>query len=96
MKNIDAGTLTRMIVLALALINSGLAMFGYDIIPFDEEQLSNFINMAFLGVASIWAWYKDNPVTTIGKKNNAKMKKEKAERKIEKLNGTGGGAPPLG
>lgn len=87
MRNIDAGTLTRMIVLALALVNSGLAMFGYDVIPLDEEQLSNFINMAFLGVASIWAWWKNNPITKEAKWGQEKTNKYKAEKKYAKATG---------
>ncbi|WP_328797888.1 phage holin [Mammaliicoccus vitulinus] len=83
----NAGTLTRMIVLALALINSGLAMFGYNVIPFDEEQLSNFINMAFLGVATIWAWWKNNPVTKEAKWADQKKDKYKAEKKFSKATG---------
>ena len=87
MKNIDAGTLTRTIVLALALVNSGLAMFGYYVIPLDEEQLSNFINMAFLGVATILAWWKNNPITKEAKWADEKKDKYKAEKKYKKATG---------
>lgn len=87
MKNIDAGTLTRTIVLALALVNSGLAMFGYDVIPLDEEQLSNFINMAFLGIATVLAWWKNNPITKEAKWGQAKTDKYKAEKKYKKATG---------
>ncbi len=87
MKNIDAGTLTRMIVLALALINSGLAMFGYNVIPFDEEELTNFINMAFLGIATVLAWWKNNPITKEAKWGQEKINKYKAEKKYTKATG---------
>ena len=39
MKNVDAGTLTRIIVLMLALINQGLALSGFNPIPVDEDAL---------------------------------------------------------
>ena len=87
MEKVDAGTLTRIIVLMLALINSGLAMFGYDIIPVDEEGIANFINLAFLGVASIWAWWKNNPVTKEAKWADEKKDKYKAEKKMAKASG---------
>ncbi len=87
MKNIDAGTLTRMIVLIIALINQALALTGFNPIPVDEEALYQFISMAFMGVASIWAWWKNNPVTTEAKWADEKKKKYKAEKRMAKATG---------
>ncbi|TFU88317.1 phage holin [Mammaliicoccus sciuri] len=87
MKNIDAGTLTRIIVLVLALINQALALTGFNPIPVDEDALYQFISMAFMGVASIWAWWKNNPVTKEAKWADEKKKKYKAEKKMAKATG---------
>ncbi|WP_426356045.1 phage holin [Mammaliicoccus sciuri] len=83
----DAGTLTRIIVLVLALINQALALTGFNPIPVDEEALYQFISMAFIGVASIWAWWKNNPVTKEAKWADEKKKKYKAEKKMAKATG---------
>ena len=87
MKKLDAGTLTRIIILAVALINQGLALSGINPIPLDEDALYQFLSMAFMAVASIYAWYKDNPTSKEGKKANQKMKQYKAEKKIAKSTG---------
>lgn len=87
MKNVDAGTLTRIIVLMLALINQGLALSGFNPIPVDEDALYQFISMAFMGVASIWAWWKNNPVTKEAKWADEKKDKYKAEKRMAKTSG---------
>lgn len=87
MNNIDAGTLTRIIVLIIALINQALALTGFNPIPVDEDALYQFISMAFMGVASIWAWWKNNPVTKEAKWADEKKKKYKAEKKMAKATG---------
>lgn len=87
MNKIDAGTLTRIIILALALINQGLALTGFNPIPLDEDALYQFISMVFIAGASIYAWYKDNPTSKEGKQANDKMKQLKAEKKLAKATG---------
>lgn len=87
MKNIDAGTLTRIIVLVLALINQALALTGFNPIPVDEDALYQFISMAFMGVASIWVWWKNNPVTKEAKWGQEKTNKYKAQKKMAKATG---------
>ncbi|KQL18868.1 phage holin [Cytobacillus solani] len=62
-KPINAGTVTRFILLLLALLNSGLEMSGNSVLPVDKEGVSTFISLAFLGGASLWAYWKNNDVT---------------------------------
>lgn len=62
-RNISAGTVTRFILLVVALINSGFEMAGISFIPTDEEGVSTFVSLAFLGGASLWAYWKDNDIT---------------------------------
>lgn len=62
-KSITAGTVTRFVLLLLALVNSGLEMSGHSVIPVDEEGVSTFISLAFLGGTSLWAYWKNNDVT---------------------------------
>lgn len=87
MKNMDAGSLARLIVLIVALVNSGLAMAGYNPLPIDEDALYNFISMAFVGVASWVGWYKHNATSQEGKWAKQKLDKYKAEKKYVKATG---------
>jgi SPP1 family holin len=62
-KNITAGTVTRFVLLLLALINSALEMSGVAVVPVDEEGLRQFISLAFLGGTTLWAYWKNNDIT---------------------------------
>lgn len=87
MKKLDAGTLTRLIVLLVALVNQCLALTGFNPIPLDEDALYQFISMAFMGAASIWGWYKHNPTSQEGKWAKQKLDKYKAEKKYTQATG---------
>lgn len=69
-KKISAGTVARFVLLATALVNSGLQMAGYNTIPVDEEGVQTFISMAFLGGTSLWSYWKNNDVTKKARKVN--------------------------
>ncbi|MEK4311815.1 phage holin [Bacillus sp. FSL P2-0092] len=69
--NISAGTVTRFILLALALVNSGLTMFGVQTIPVDEAAVSDFIALLFLGSTAIWAYWKNNDVSKKARERKA-------------------------
>jgi SPP1 family holin len=62
-RRISAGTISRFVLLLLALINTGLNLFGVDTIPIDEEAVEEFISLAFIIVTSLWAYWKNNDVT---------------------------------
>ena len=62
-KKISAGTISRFVVLFIALVNTALNMSGVQTIPVNDEQVAIFINMAFLGGASLVGWWKNNDVT---------------------------------
>ncbi|MCY8754844.1 phage holin [Bacillus haynesii] len=62
-ENISAGTVSRFVILALALVNQTLTMTGHSPILVDEEGVQQFISLAFMGVTSLWAYWKNNDVT---------------------------------
>jgi SPP1 family holin len=62
-RKISAGTVARFVLLAVALINSGLQMAGYQTIPVDEAGVETFISLTFLAGTSLWAYWKNNDIT---------------------------------
>lgn len=77
----DKGTLIRTIVLAIALINQ---VAGTAVISLDEGQVVTMVDGIYLlvsalvtGVASLWAWWKNNYVS----------KKGQAQAEVLKRNG---------
>ena len=60
---ISAATITRFIVLALALINQVLSVTGHPILPIDEAQVETLVSTLFtIGAALVGYWY-DNDIT---------------------------------
>lgn len=56
-------TLIRTIILFYALLNQILTLTGHSILPVGEEQLTEFVSLAFMVVTSVWAWWKNNSFT---------------------------------
>lgn len=67
MKKIDAGTLTRTILIILALINQGLVIAGKETLPFTDEQITQVISFIFTVVTALLAWWKNNNFTAAAK-----------------------------
>lgn len=81
MNKIDKGTITRLVLLLLALINQSLIALGYPIIPISEDLFTNLIDalyligsIVFTIVTAIVAWYKNNYVTKKGLKQKEVLK----------------------
>jgi len=72
----DRGSITRTVLLLLALINQGLTMTGHSVIPVDEEAIRQVISYGFLGVTSLWAWWKNNFISSKGKQQKAALEKK--------------------
>ncbi|RSX51334.1 phage holin [Bifidobacterium samirii] len=68
---VSAGTIARTIVLLLALINTILVTMGVDTIPIADESINQLVSLAWTVGASLWAWWKDNPVTARSRARHA-------------------------
>lgn len=71
----DKGTVIRTIVLAIALINQFLVSFGLYEIPGTAEEQTAFLSAVFTFVAAVIAWFKNNYVTSVGKKQKEVLKR---------------------
>lgn len=70
---INAGTITRTVLLVLALVNQALTIFGYSPIPVEDASVEQFISLAFTIGAAVWAWWKDNDITKAARERKAKI-----------------------
>lgn len=85
----DKGTIIRTAALFLALINQVLVIYGKSPLPISSELLEEMIAAVFTTVTAIIAWFKNNYVTEIGRKQReiieqnglAKNKKQAKRRK---------------
>ena len=60
---VSSGTIARTIVLVLALVNQVLSVLGYKIIPIEDEQINDFVTIAFTIGSALAAWWKNNSFT---------------------------------
>ncbi|WP_174616433.1 phage holin [Virgibacillus ihumii] len=74
MITLDKGTVIRTIVLALALFNQILVIFGKSPLPFNGEELEQIVSAVFTVISSLVAWYKNNYITEKGKKQKMAIK----------------------
>lgn len=63
MNKIKVATMTRTVVLILALVNQILSATGHSPIPVDDAQLEQLISTGMTVGAAIWAWWKNNSFT---------------------------------
>lgn len=63
MKNVKVDTIIRTIVLIIALLNQGLAIFGKEILPITEDQAYQVLTLIATIATSVWAWWKNNSFT---------------------------------
>ncbi|MGQ8921086.1 phage holin [Bacillus halotolerans] len=81
MKMYDKGTVTRTVLLLLALINQSMLMFGKSPLDIQEEQVNQLADALYSAGSVIFtigttlaAWFKNNYVTEKGKKQRDLLK----------------------
>lgn len=60
---ISAGTISRTIILALALINQVLVAMGVQAIPIADEDINAIVSTLWTVAAAVTAWWKNNSFT---------------------------------
>ncbi|HIV85453.1 MAG TPA: phage holin [Candidatus Monoglobus merdigallinarum] len=84
---LNIGTISRTLILILALINQVLAMNGKQIINIGDEDIYQTVSLIFTAAASIVSWWKNNSFTKCAAEADEYMKKLKeleAEKSKEK------------
>ncbi|PLS05931.1 phage holin [Bacillus halotolerans] len=81
MKTYDKGTVTRTVLLLLALINQSMLIFGKSPLDIQEEQVNQLADALYSAGSVIFtigttlvAWFKNNYVTEKGKKQRDLLK----------------------
>ena len=63
MKNISSGTIARTIILALALINQALVVFGKSPLNIADDDIATVVSLLFTIASTAVAWWKNNSFT---------------------------------
>lgn len=70
---IDGGTISRFLVLLLALVNQGLTMFGHPVLNIDDTTITQLVSLAWTAGSAIWCYWKDNDVTKRARVKKARL-----------------------
>lgn len=81
---ITVGTITRTIILALALINQLLSASGHAVIPIEDATIETLVSTAFTIVAALVAWWKNNSFTKAARLGDFHMRKARIEERENK------------
>ena len=73
------GTITRTVILFLALFNQVLVMMGYSPIPIEDESIVEAISLIATIGTSLVAWWKNNSFTQKAVIADAYMKELKGK-----------------
>jgi len=72
-----AATVTRTVILVLAIANNALALAGKSPLPFDNEEVGTVVSFLFTTAASLAAWWKNNSFTETAIDADRQMKEAK-------------------
>lgn len=61
--NVSKSTIARTAVLFVALINQILVVLGYEALPFEDEQVGEFVSTVLTVGAALVCWWKNNSFT---------------------------------
>lgn len=70
---IDSGTVSRFLVLLLALVNQALTMFGHPVLHIDDATVTQLVTLAWTAGSAIWCYWKDNDVTKRARAKKARL-----------------------
>lgn len=77
----DAGAITRLIIALLAIANQILISKGYEIIDVGNEDIEMLVSSIFTIIATLVAWYYNNPTSKPNKRLTGDMRELKKEIK---------------
>jgi len=76
--------ITRLVVLAILLINQALVVFGWNPLPFSEEEIYEGVSVVATIAVAVWTWYKNNSVTEEAQEADRILKDAKRDKKAKK------------
>ncbi|WP_080875276.1 phage holin [Oceanobacillus timonensis] len=75
--------ITRLAVLAVLLFNQVLVTFGWNPLPFSEEEIYEGVSAVVLAVVAIWTWWKNNSVSQEAQEADRILKDAKQNKKTK-------------
>ena len=71
----------RLVVLAILLLNQVLITFGWNPLPWSEDEIYEAVSSIATVIMALYAWWKNNSVTKEAQKADEYLKELKEQRK---------------
>ncbi|GAB2561210.1 phage holin [Gracilibacillus alcaliphilus] len=68
--------IVRLVVLIILLANQALITLGWEPFPFSEEEIYTGVSTVATIVMTLYAWWKDNPVSRKARYNEEYLKEQ--------------------
>lgn len=82
-KNNKQSAIVRLVALVILMLNQALVTFGYNPLPFSDEQVYEAVSIAALVVMTIYSWWKNNNITDISLAGQSEIERIKGARKSD-------------
>lgn len=79
-KNNKTAGIIRLVVLLFLIANQGVITFGYNPLPFSEEEVYEFVSLVALAISGIWSWWKHAVITKEAKEAQVVLERNKANK----------------
>lgn len=79
-KNNKTAGIVRLVVLLILLCNQTLISFGYNPLPFSEDQIYEGVSSVALAASAIYAWWKHNNITKESEEAQVVLERKKANK----------------
>ena len=76
--------LTRLVVLAVLLVNQTLITLGWSPLPFSEEEIFEGVSAVATAVVAIYTWYRNNNVSKEAQEAQKILDAKKGRKKTNK------------
>lgn len=73
----------RLGVFVIVAINSGFMMAGYDLLPFDNDEIVTGLSIVAMVASELWNHWKNNSYTEPAKESDRILKKAKQNKKVK-------------
>lgn len=74
--------LIRLLALVLVLLNQGLTSFGFNPLPFSDEQIYEGMTYVVTVGVAIWTWWKHNNITREAEQVQVELERKKNIKKV--------------
>lgn len=78
LKGVTVGTWTRLISLLLVTANLIASILGYKLIPFEDEQIQEFVSALLVAIVSLYSAWKNNSITAEAQEADQILKEKKS------------------